>query len=258
MHVRRWALALIALTLASGCGLSLGREYEYEEQLYLSVDGSAVVVVNASLPALVALRGLPIDPSARAPFEPLALRRLYESMGCDVLRVGAPWYRHGRRFVQIRIQTEDVSTLDRCGPLSWSSYAFERSEKTIWFKQKVGESAAGQVPSVRWTGRELVAFRLHAPSEVLYHNVRRLADDATGQIERGNILTWEQRLVDRRAGKPIDMQVEMHPQSILYRTLWLFAGSFLAAVVVLVGLVWWTIRRGRARMAAGASAWTNG
>ena len=107
-----------------------------------------------------------------------------------------------------------------------------------------------------WTGREIVAFRIHAPSKVLFHNVRRLADNSTGQVERGNILTWEQRLADRQAGQPLDMQVTMTPQSILYRTLWLFAGSFLAAVVVLAALVWWTIRRGRARMAAGPASWT--
>lgn len=244
--------------LCSACGLSLGREYEYEEQLYLSVDGSAVVVVNASLAALAALRGLPVDPSSRAPFDPRALRRLYEANGCNVLRVGAPWYRHGRRFVQIRVRTDDVTQLHRCGPLAWSTYVFERGEETIQFKQKVAGAAATQPASSApsWTGRELVAFRVHAPSKVLFHNVRSLSDDTTGQVERGNILTWEQRLVDRLAGKVLDIQVTMTPESILYRTLWLFAGSFAAAVIVLVGLIWWTIRRGRARLATGSEVWT--
>jgi hypothetical protein len=255
MNVRR-ALALAAVVLCSACGLSLGREYEYEEQLYLSVDGSAVVVVNSSLAALAALRDLPIDPSPRAPFEPGVLRRLYESRGCDVLRVGAPWYRHGRRFVQIRVQTDQVATLDRCGPLGWSKYVFERDEEAIRFEQKVTASSGVTPPAVSWTGREIVAFRIHAPSKVLSHNVRRLADNSTGEVERGNILTWEQRLVDRQAGQPLDMQVKMTPDSILYRTLWLFAGSFLAAVIVLAALIWWTIRRGRARMAAGPASWT--
>ncbi len=42
----------------------------------------------------------------------------------------------------------------------------------------------------------------------------------------------------------------MDRQSILHRTLWLFAGAFTAAVLVLVGLVWWTMRRGRESEAA--------
>ena len=40
----------------------LGPEYEYEEDLTLSLDGSATLIVNASMPALVALRGLPLNP----------------------------------------------------------------------------------------------------------------------------------------------------------------------------------------------------
>ena len=37
----------------------------------------------------------------------------------------------------------------------------------------------------------------------------------------------------------------MDSQSILYRTLWLFAGAFVAAVVVLMLLIWWTMRRAK-------------
>jgi preprotein translocase subunit SecG len=36
----------------------------------------------------------------------------------------------------------------------------------------------------------------------------------------------------------------MSSQSILHRTLWLFAGAFAAAVLVLVALIWWAMRRG--------------
>ena len=36
----------------------------------------------------------------------------------------------------------------------------------------------------------------------------------------------------------------MDRQSILYRTLWLFAGAFAAAVLLLVGIIWWTMRKG--------------
>src|SRR4030095_5830151 len=94
---------------------------------------------------------------------------------------------------------------------------------------------------------ELVAFKLHVPSKVIFHNVRRLEDNSPGEIERGNILTWEQRLTDRRAGAPIDIQVQMEEQSILYRTLWMFVGSFAAAVLVLGLLIVWTVRKGRKR-----------
>ncbi len=48
-------LALILLLAgALGCGGSgrgLFKEYEYEEDVYLDLDGSATIVVNASIPA---------------------------------------------------------------------------------------------------------------------------------------------------------------------------------------------------------------
>lgn len=245
--LRQAAALFVLLGAAASCSLPFGREYEYEEQLYLDVDGSADVVINSSLPALVALRGLPLNPSARAPFESSELRRLYESMGCQVTRIGRPWYRHGRRFVQVRLTTGDITRLGRCTPLGWSTYRFTKTADAIRFQQIVGPSAGGHPGDANWTGAELVAFRVHVPSKVSFHNVRRLSDNATGGAERGNILTWEQRLVDRRAAVPVDMQVTMDPQSILHRTLWLFAGSFLAAVTFLGSLIWWTVRKGRRR-----------
>ena len=65
----------VARVLAAGDGRGLvepacGRftqKYEIEEEIYLRLDGSATVNVNASVAALVALRGvdLPVDPKAR-------------------------------------------------------------------------------------------------------------------------------------------------------------------------------------------------
>jgi hypothetical protein len=239
---------LLAAVLITACRNPFGREYEYEEQVYLDIDGSAAIVVDSSIPALVALRGLPVEPSARSRFDPIELRQVYERAGCQVTRIGSPWYRKDRRFIEVRLAVGNVAQLQRCAPLAWSTYRFERAGELIEYQQRVGAAAGGNPGAVNWTGDELVAFKLHVPSKVIFHNVRRLEDNSPGEIERGNILTWEQRLADRRAGAPIDIQVQMEPQSILYRTLWLFAGSFLAAVVALAAIVAWTVRNGRKRI----------
>ena len=56
----------------------LVRSYEYEEDIYLSLDGSAEVTVNASIAALVSLRGLrSADRSRGAPRPRSAPRRLH-------------------------------------------------------------------------------------------------------------------------------------------------------------------------------------
>src|SRR5690349_619115 len=90
------ALLLAAIAGAAGCQ-SLFRQYEYEEELYVKLDGSATMVVNASVPALVVLRGLTLDAGPNAPNERDQLRALYDSPVAHVSRVSPPWYRHGRR-----------------------------------------------------------------------------------------------------------------------------------------------------------------
>ncbi len=59
-------LGLLLLVLASAACQKLGlvKQYEYDERVDLSLDGSAIVDINASIPALVALRGatLSVDP----------------------------------------------------------------------------------------------------------------------------------------------------------------------------------------------------
>lgn len=245
--VRAAAGVLALAATAAGCSNPFGPKYEYEEQVYLRVDGSAEVVVDTSVAALVALRGFPLEGVERSSVTREQVRQFYQSSGCADARVGQPWTRNGRRFVQIRITAESVGALAACGPLSWSTYTFERGDAEIHFHQVVGAPAGRDPGRVNWDGSELVAFKLHAPSRIYFHNVRRLADGEAGKAERGNILTWEQRLTDRRAGQPIDMDVRMGRDSILFRTLWLFGGAFVTAALVLVALIWYTVRRGRRR-----------
>src|SRR5262245_15680792 len=241
----RAGFAMLLSMAMSACSESLLRQYEYEEQIYLTVRGAATVIVDASIPALVALRGLKLDPSNTSRIDQEDVRRAFEAQGCHVVRVGQPWRRDGRRFVQIRMETDDVRTLSQCGVLGWSLYSFEQDEGGLHFEQKVGDATPGKPGKVNWDGGELVAFKLHLPSRITFHNVRTLKDNLPGDIERGNILTWEQTLANRRAGKPIEMDVRMESDSILYRTIWLFGGAFTGAIIVLATIVWLTMRRGK-------------
>lgn len=260
MCVRRRLLAAIVglAALGAACSNPLARQYEYSEQLYLDVDGSAELVVDASIAALVALRDLPLDPSPDVPVDRDAVARAFSDPGCGEVTVNRPWRRHGRRFVQIVLEQDDVRRFAGCGPVSWSTFHFEQitgDDRTeIVFAQEVGEPDPGEPGDVNWTGRELVGFKLHLPSRILYHNVRRLEDGEPGTADRGNILTWEQRLADRRAGQPLRMEVRMDAQSILYHTLWLFAGAFAAAVLTITSATWFVLRRARRKLAAGGPA----
>lgn len=243
---------MLALAMAAGCSSPFGPRYEYAEQLYLRVDGGATVIIDASLPALVALRGLALDPAPNARVDREGIRRMFAEAGCNDVRVGQPWVRERRHFVQVRVETRDIRTLSACGPLSWSRYQFVKENGEIAYTQVVGAPTPGDPRQVNWKGDEIVGFKLHLPSKILHHNVKRLSDGSNGTIDRGNILAYEQRLTDRRAGKPIEIEVRMGGQSILFQTLWLFGGAFVAALVVLTTIIWITMRRARKRKPLGA------
>jgi hypothetical protein len=250
-------LALVALVLAgSACGGGgvtgglFGRQYEYEEELFVRLDGSASVTVNASVPALVALRGLelPLDPDA--PIDRARVRALYESPVAQVTHVSRGWRRAGRPFVQVQLDVPDIRRLPEAGPFAWSSYRLDLvqgEEGPLYhYRQRVGAPAfvPGTLQNVGWTGKELVAFRLHLPSRIRYHNARDVDTNEPRDYERGNILRWEQYLADRLDGVPVEIEVRMDSQSILYTTLWLFGTAFAAAVALLAFLVWLMFRKG--------------
>jgi hypothetical protein len=231
----RVALAIVMLSACQMVGLV--KRYEYDERVELSLDGSAIVDISASIPALVALRGatLSVDPEAR--FDRQAFRRLYEGQGVVVREVSA-FRRHGRRFVHVQLAVSDITQLQRLAPLSWSRYKLDRRDQEYRFVQEVGPPAQRDVGDVGWTGNELIAFRVHPPSRINFHNSPR-------GVERGNTLAWEQTLRERLAGAPLRMEARMQTESILYHTLWLFAGTFTAAMLVLAAIIWWVSRKGR-------------
>ena len=235
---------VLVIVTATGCGSRMfGRVYEYEEDIHVSLDGSADVTVNASIPALVMLRGLelPLDPSARLDRD--IVRAAYQSPLTEVRRVSRPWRRQGRQFIQVRVRVSDIRKLSQVPPFSWSTYELAEKDGVVVYKQHVGRSAlrpAGMA-NVGWKGGELVAFKLHLPSRIIWHNARDLDTNEPADIARGNILAWEQQMSDRLDGRPIAVEVRLDRQSILNQTLWLFAGAFIGAVLLIGAIIWWTM-----------------
>jgi hypothetical protein len=252
-------MVAVAVSACSGRGGgplgSLTSEYEYEEDLTLSMDGSASLVVNASIPALVALRGLPMPTDLRARADQLReqVRTIYSSGQTSVGRVST-WTRGGRRFVGVHIKIANIRSLSQVAAFSWASYDLHQDGEQVIYRQTLSRPASTATPaSVGLTGNEIVAFRLHLPARIRFQNSRWLDRDESRPTARGNIITWEQRLDDRLKGHPIAyaedktpdvMEVRMDRESILYRTLWLFGIAFAAAILVLAGLIWLTMRRG--------------
>jgi hypothetical protein len=237
-----FACGLAAALLSAACGGVLKDDYEYEEELYLSLDGSATLNVNASVAALVALRGADLDVNPRARLDRAAVRALFEGTGVEVSRV-ADSRRDGRRFVHVSLDVADVRRLPQVRPFSWSTYELRDHGETFEYRQVVAAAAGKPVGDVGWTGDELVAFRIHIPSEIPFHN-------SPNDQRRGNILEWEQPLAERLKGSPLELRVTMESRSILYSTLILFGAAVVAAAATFAVVIWWISRRGRGAAAA--------
>jgi hypothetical protein len=229
-------LALILASVSCGGAAGIFKQYEYEEEVYLSLDGTATVYVNASLAALNALRGTTFDAAPAAHVDAAAIRAYFTTPVTRVTRVSQS-RRNGRRYVHVRLDTDDVHRLSEVAPFAWSKYDFRRDRDVYAYHQIVGDAAGSGDGQRAWNGREIVAFRLHLPSKIRFHN--------THAEIRGNILVWEQPLAERLRSQPLDLEARMDPQSILYRTLWLFGITFIAVAVAFVAVIWWVMRRGR-------------
>lgn len=83
-----------------------------------------------------------------------------------------------------------------------------------------------------------MAFRLHLPSRVTFHN------SPTREIRRGNIIVWEQLLAERQKGVPIEIDVRMDSESILASTLLLFGTMIVLVAITFVLFIWFIKRRG--------------
>ena len=213
------------------------RQYEYEEDVYLSLDGTATVYVNASIAALDRLRGATFDAGPNRAVDRDLIRRYFTTPVTEVTRV-ATSRRNNRWFVHVRLDVGDVRRLGEARPFAWSVYRFNKNGDRFEYGQTVGAAADTGVTAARWTGGELVAFRVRLPSRIESHNA------LAGNVRRGNILVWEQPLDDRLRGVPLVLEVRMQTESILYRTLWLFAATFGAVAITFVIVIWWVFRRG--------------
>jgi hypothetical protein len=236
--MRRLAAAVVVVLAAaalSGCGSGVFKQYEYDEEIYLSLDGSGTMYVNGSIAALNGLRGTSFDTGPTAMVNRSAVRALYSSPVTHVTSVSTS-RRSNRRFVHVRLDVDDVQRLTEVPLLAWSTYRFHRDGDVYQYRQLIGPAAGKPVGNAGWTGRELVAFRLHLPSKITYHNA------LPGNLKRGNILVWEQSLEDRLRGVPLTLDARMETQSILYRTLWLFGATFVAVALTFAVVLWWILR----------------
>lgn len=231
-----FALLLLTALVSLACENVITRKYEYEEEVFLALDGSATVYVNASVPALVALRGLtlPLDPNAR--LDRMVVRDLYNTPVSHVESVTTS-RKERRRYLHLRLAVPDIRRLSEAAPFAWSAYRYLEGDATFEFGQDMTAAAGRDVGNVGWNGDELIAVRVHLPSVVTSQNA------PSRKVERGNIVVWEQPLAERLKGTPLEIQASMEKESILVRTLALFGAMAVLVAATFAGVIWFVKSR---------------
>ena len=143
----------------------------------------------------------------------------------------------------MRLDVSSIEALSSAAPFAWSTYSFKRDGDLFYYKQNVGAVTGAPVGNAGWDGDEIIAFRMHLPSKIAYHNA------GAGNPGRGNILTWEQSLTERLSGALLTLDARMETQAILYRTIVLFGITFVVVAILFVVIIWRVLRRGAKKRA---------
>ncbi len=224
-----------AVLLAVGLGGCL--KYEYEHEFWLRVDGSGAVNVTGRPALWTAFKSLgnPRDPETTATKD--AARALFERSGLHVKRVTLT-RREGRPYLFVSAEFEDVNRLSGTPAFPDLRIGLRREQDRLVVE---GTWARPQdAPDVGARDRDgLMAVRFHLPSRVFGHK------NAADGVERGNILGWRQEVAQGLDGRGLDFGAEMDERSILLSTVVLFASAIAVALLLLAGVLWAVVRRGR-------------
>lgn len=215
--------------------------YEYEHEFWLRVDGSGTVNVTGRPGLWVAFKGLgrTDDPDGTATRE--TARTLFERSGLRVKRVTLT-RRDGRPYLFVSADFTDVNALSGLPAFPDLTLRLARVQDRLELEGRWSRPPG--VPEAPPADRDgLMAVRFHLPSKIYGHK------NAAEGVERGNIVGWRQTVGEGLGGRPLELGASMDQRSILHSTVALFAGAIVLALSLLGGVLWWTIRRGRAEAA---------
>ena len=103
------------------------------------------------------------------------MRKFYESNGVTLAQMSTS-RRDGRRFIHLRLKVADVRNCTRPA-FAWETFGLlEDGDEDVQADRR--PPTGRDVGNVGWNGSELVAFRLHLPARIRYHNAPSRASSA--------------------------------------------------------------------------------
>jgi hypothetical protein len=224
--------AALLLVLATGC-----TAYEYEEEVFLEIDGSGEIRMSGSAAAIEALHELDEVTLETA-------SSLFAGEGVEVLSARET-ERERRKFLHVVARFSAWEKLCELPAYHGRRSRFEKGEG--------GVTLSLSLPSPRGTAPEsvdpnaLLALRYHFPSTIRHHN------SADG-VERGNILSWERTMREHFAGRPLSLEVRFDQRTILATTLWIVSLALVLVVASISAAIFLMVREGRRQLRSEAIA----
>ena len=216
--------------------LSACTAYEYEEEVFLRLDGSGRFRVSGSREALGTLL-----PLSRVTVETVRDHFDEPQVELDSVRETE---RDGRSFIHVQARFSDWSRL--C-----EHPAFSGRNCSLVIGPDVLEIEA-TVPGPQWSGRVAtdpdapIAFRIHFPSTVAFHN-------SPNEIERGNIVRWQRSMGEHFAREPLVIQARFEKRSVLETTVMVLIAAVSLVAVAITGAILLMVRKGRRQLESDAS-----
>jgi hypothetical protein len=205
------------LLASGGCAT-----YEYEEEIFLEVDGSGRIRMSGSTAAIETLHGRRAE-AAESLFEGIEVHSIRETM------------REGRKLVHVEASFPDWESLCRVPAFRERSCRFTRGES-----DRELELLVPAAPAVAPVDPEApVAFRFHFPSAVRYHN-------SPGGIERGNIVSWKRPF----GGSPLEVHARFDRRTLLGERISVMGKALFLVVASIGSALLWMRRKGRRELEA--------
>lgn len=217
----RGVSCLVLLLASGGC-----TTYEYEEEIFLEVEGSGRIRMSGSTDAIEALHG---TGDARSLF-------VGDGVVVDSVRETE---RGGRKLLHVQATFADWQSLCQVPAFQGRACRFTRSETDRELELSI-PSAPAEAPVNRDAP---AAFRFHFPSAVRYHN-------SPSGIERGNIVSWK-RAFD---GPPLDIRVRFDRRTLLAERVSVMGKALFLVVASIGTALLWMRRKGRRELSAEATS----
>ena len=216
--------------------LSACTAYEYEEEVFLEVDGSGRLRVSGSSEAIGT-----VLPLTRVNVETVRDHFDEPQVELDSVRETK---RDGRSFIHVQARFSDWNRLCKHPAFSERHCRLVIGPDVLEIESTIpGPRSPGHAPA---DPEAPIVFRFHFPSTVAFHN-------SQNKIERGNIVRWQRSIGEHIAREPLVIQARFEKRSVLEASAVILIAALCLVALAVTGATVLMIRKGKQQLESDAS-----